>query len=67
MLPEVRPPKFAVVQEYRDGEDRDATLERHYAAHPDDRGASLVVFIRKMLKDDDDVVSDSAGAPQRRD
>ena len=53
MLPEVRPPKFAVVQDYRDGEDQDAALERHYAAHPDDRGASLVVFIRKMLRGED--------------
>ena len=52
--PEVRPPKVAVIKDYRDGEDRDAARERHFAAHPEDRGASLVVFLRKMLKDQDD-------------
>ena len=51
--PEVRPPKFAVIKDYRDGEDMDAAQERHFAAHPEDRGATLVVFIRKMLKDED--------------
>ena len=49
ILPEVRPPKFAVVKDYRDGEDMDAAAERHFAAHPEDRGATLVVFLRKML------------------
>ena len=52
-LPEVRPPKFAVIQDYRDGKDQDAAAERHFAAHPEDRGATLVVFIRKMLRDED--------------
>ena len=54
ILPEVRPPKVAVVEDYRDGEDMDAAKERHFAAHPEDRGATLVVFIRKMLGDDGD-------------
>ena len=44
--PEVRPPKVAVIKDYRDGEDMDAARERHFAAHPEDRGASLVVFLR---------------------
>ena len=52
--PEVRPPKVVTIQGYRDGEDMDAAKERHFAAHPEDRGASLVVFLRKMLRDDDD-------------
>ena len=28
----------------RVGEDRDAAIERHYAAHPEDRGADVVIF-----------------------
>ena len=54
ILPEVRPPKVVVIEGYRDGEDKDAAQERHYAAHPEDRGATLVVFIRKMLGGDDE-------------
>ena len=54
ILPEVRPPKVAVIEGYRDGEDKDAAQERHFAAHPEDRGATLVVFIRKMLRGHDD-------------
>ena len=54
ILPEVRPPKVAVIEGYRDGEDQDAALERHFAAHPEDRGAAVVVFLRKMLRDEDD-------------
>ena len=54
ILPEVRPPKVVTIQGYRDGEDMDAAQERHYAVHPGDRGAALVVFLRKMLRDDDD-------------
>ena len=53
ILPEVRPPKFAVIEGYRDGEDMDAAKERHFTAHPEDRGATLVVFIRKMLRGED--------------
>ena len=52
-LAEVRPPKFAVIKDYRDGEDMDAARDRHFAAHPEDRGATLVVFIRKMRRDED--------------
>ena len=54
ILPEVRPPKVAVIKDYRDGEDMDAARDRHFAVHPEDRGATLVVFIRKMLGDDDE-------------
>jgi hypothetical protein len=56
ILPEVRPPKVVVIEGYRDGEDKDAAQERHFAAHPEDRGAALVVFIRKMVDDDDESV-----------
>jgi hypothetical protein len=49
ILPEVRPPKVAVIKDYRDGEDVDTARERHFTAHPEDRGASLVVFLRKMI------------------
>jgi hypothetical protein len=32
------------------GEDRDAAVDRHLAAHPEDRGANVViVHLRKML------------------
>ena len=54
ILPEVRPPKVVVIEGYRDGEDMDAAQDRHFAAHPEDRGATLVVFLRKMLRGDDD-------------
>ena len=54
ILPEVRPPKVVVIEGYRDGEDMDAARDRHFAAHPEDWGATLVVFIRKMLGDDDE-------------
>ena len=53
IVPAVQPPQFVVIQGYRDGEDMDAAKERHFAAHPEDRGATLVIFIRKMLGDDD--------------
>ena len=48
ILPEVRPPKFAVIEGYRDGEDMDAAKERHFAAHPEDRDATIVVFLRTL-------------------
>ena len=32
----------------------DAERDRHFTAHPEDRGATLVVFLRKMLGDDDE-------------
>ena len=54
ILPEVRPTKVVVIQGYRDGEDMDAARDRHFAAHPEDRGATLVVFIRNMLGGGDD-------------
>ena len=67
ILPEVRAPKVVVIEDYRDGEDKDAAQERHFAAHPEDRGATLVVFLRKMAGGDDDGVSDSsAGRTQRQ-
>ena len=37
------------------GEDRDAAIDRHLAAHPEDEGAKVViVHLRKMLGDYDD-------------
>ena len=55
ILPEVRPPKVAVIKDYRDGEDMDAAQDRHFAAHPEDRGANVViVHLRKMLDGDDE-------------
>jgi hypothetical protein len=34
------------------GEDRDAAVDRHLAAHPEDRGANVVIVqLRKMLDD----------------
>ena len=44
-----RPPKVVTIEGYRDGEDMDAAQERHFAAHPEDRGATLVVFLRKLF------------------
>ena len=48
ILPEVRPPKVVVIEGYRDGEDMDVARDRHFAAHPEDRGATLVVFLRTL-------------------
>jgi hypothetical protein len=53
ILPEVRPPKVVTIQCCRD-EDMDAARDRHFAAHPEDRGATLVVFLRKILGGDDE-------------
>ena len=35
-------------------EDPDAARDRHFAAHPEDRDATIVVFLRKMLGGDDE-------------
>ena len=48
ILPEVRPPKVVTIQGYRDGEDMDAARDRHFAAHPEDRDATIVVFLRTL-------------------
>ena len=48
ILPVVRPPKVAVIEDYRDGEDREAARNRHFAAHPEDRDATIVVFLRTL-------------------
>ena len=45
IVPEVQ---VMVIQGYRDGEDKDAAIDRHLAAHPEDRGAPLVVFLRNI-------------------
>ena len=29
-------------------EDRDVAVDRHYSTHPEDRGATLVVFLRTL-------------------
>ena len=38
-----RPLKVVTVRRGRD-EDRDAARDRHFAAHPEDRGANVVIF-----------------------
>ena len=43
-----RPQKVVTIRCYRD-EDRDAAQDRHFAAHPEDRDANLVVLIRKLF------------------
>ena len=49
-----RPGKVVMVRRDR-GEDRDAAIDRHLAAHPEDQGAKVVIFhLRKMLGDDDE-------------
>ena len=41
------------------GEDRDAAIDRHLAAQPEDRGAKVViVHLRTMLGDDDEELAD---------
>jgi hypothetical protein len=53
-----RPWKVVMVRCDR-GEDRDAAIDRHLAAHPQDRGAKVVVVhLRKMLGDDDEKLAD---------
>ena len=53
-----RPRKVVMVRCDR-GEDRDAAIDRHLAAHPQDRGAKVViVHLRKMLDDDDEELAD---------
>jgi len=42
-----RPLKVITVR-HRRGEDSDAAQDRHYAAHPKDRDADVVIFIREM-------------------
>ena len=43
------------------GEDRDAAIDRHLAAHPQDRGAKfLIVHLRTMLGDDDEELADES-------
>ena len=43
-----RPQKVVTIRCYRD-EDGDAAQDRHFAAHPKDRDANLVVLIRKLF------------------
>ena len=40
-----RPKKFVTIRCYRD-EDTDAARDRHFEAHPEDREATIVVFLR---------------------
>ena len=42
-----RPQKVVTIRCYRD-EDRDAGQDRHFAAHPEDRDATIVVFLRTL-------------------
>ena len=49
-----RPKKFVTVRCYRD-EDTDAARDRHFAAHPEDRGANIVLF---EFYDDEELAND---------
>ena len=40
-----RPKKLVTIRCCRD-EDRDAARDRHFAAHPEDQDATIVVFLR---------------------
>ena len=42
-----RPMKIITVRRRR-GEDSDAAKDRHFAAHPEDRDADVVILIREM-------------------
>ena len=42
-----RPGKLVTIRCYRD-EDTDAARDRHFAAHPEDRDATIVVFLRTL-------------------
>jgi hypothetical protein len=41
-------------------EDGDAALDRHYAAHPEDRGANVVLF---KFCDDEELANESQDYP----
>ena len=43
-----RPKKFVTIRCYRD-EDTDAARDRHFAAHPEDRDATIVIFLRTVF------------------
>ena len=36
----------------------DAAIDRHFAAHPEDRGANIVIFIFARFCDDDEELAD---------
>ena len=42
-----RPQKVVTIRCCRD-EDSDAARDRHFAAHPEDRDATIVVFLRTL-------------------
>jgi hypothetical protein len=42
-----RPQKVVTVRLGRE-EDQDAALDRHFATHPEDRDATIVVFLRTL-------------------
>ena len=55
-----RPGKVVMVRCDR-GEDRDTAIDRHFAAHPEDQGAKVIIFhLRKMLGDDDEKLADES-------
>jgi hypothetical protein len=43
-----RPWKVVTIQCCRDDEDSNAARNRHFAAHPEDRDATIVVFLRTL-------------------
>ena len=50
-----RPWKVVEVHRRRE-EDQDAALDRHYAAHPEDRGANIVIL---DFSDDEEMADES--------
>jgi hypothetical protein len=51
ILPKAPPWKVIMIC-CESGEDRDGAVDRHLAAHPEDRGANVVIVqLRKMLDD----------------
>ena len=44
------------------GEDRDAAQERHFAAHPEDQGANIVIF---KFCDDEEMADESRDCARR--
>jgi hypothetical protein len=50
-----RPYKVVTIQCCRDDDEgRNAARDRHFAAHPEDRDANVVVFLRKIFGGDDE-------------
>jgi hypothetical protein len=53
-LKQNRPYKVVTIECCRDDEDTNALRDRHFAAHPEDRDATIVVFLRTMFGGDNE-------------